>query len=306
MRQVRLTTELPDAEADALEGHFLDERYYDQLIDYDADVYRPDGQPLLKLRRGVIPLDICEAAYMVLRRVTRLSSKSDNRGAAAGVESDKTKFGPESDLRVQRIKLSGQLSNTTYAKAVVESSVIGYMDRYPRIPYCRQTAFNLKHFDLYQQALPYIRAVNAVFLQAAPDRYAAQEEMIKRTHPDFYIAGTAFTTITVNRNWQTATHKDAGDYPDGFGVMSALTAGAFGGCFLVFPKYRVAVDFRTTDVLLADVHQWHGNTPIRPEGEYERISCVFYYRRNMHLCGSAEDEIEWAKKHSGKGKLYDR
>ena len=40
---------------------------------------------------------------------------------------------------------------------------------------------------------------------------------------------------------------------------------AVGGC-LVFPKYRIAVDIRSQDVLLCDVHEYHGNSPIT--GDY--------------------------------------
>jgi len=48
---------------------------------------------------------------------------------------------------------------------------------------------------------------------------------------------------------------------------------------------------RTTDVLLVDVHEWHGNTEIIPgTDDWERISCVFYYREEMHECGSAVQE----------------
>ncbi len=47
---------------------------------------------------------------------------------------------------------------------------------------------------------------------------------------------------------------------------------------------------------MADVHEWHSNTPIIGiKGNYERISCVFYYRANMIYCGTAEEEVERAK-----------
>lgn len=50
------------------------------------------------------------------------------------------------------------------------------------------------------------------------------------------------------------------------------------------------------DVLLADVHEWHGNTPLVPtRWPYERISFVFYYRAKMLECGSAAEELERAK-----------
>lgn len=88
---------------------------------------------------------------------------------------------------------------------------------------------------------------------------------VRATHPSWLIAGTAFTAVTVNRDFRTAVHKDRGDLRAGFGVLTALRAGTFSGCHLVFPAYRVAVDLRTRGVLLCNVHEWHGNSPLVAE-----------------------------------------
>lgn len=298
---------LPEPEADALAGTLLDDRHYARLVREDATVIKPDGTPLLVFRRNALPAAACEAAYRSLRVAAR---KTDNRGIAAGsIDGDVTRkvaVGAKSKARFRPVKRDGTVSNTDYAGRAVESGVVGYFDRYERFPYCRLTAFNLERPEQFSAAMPFIRAVDAVFARECPDRYAAQRAVIGRTHPDFVIHGTAFTTITVNRNWQTAVHKDAGDYRPGFGVLSVLQAGRYTGGYLVFPRYRVAVDIRSRDVLLADVHEWHGNTPIvGPPGRFERISCVFYYRENMHRCGSAAEELERAKNRKPGQPRYD-
>lgn len=301
MRIVNLSYQMPDDEAAALAGTMLDERSYDILIEEDADVFKPNGEPLIKFRRAILDPGVCKAAYENLRDAATLSV---NRGIAAGTidvpEGDKLvgafKVGKKSKMRYKALKSNGTLSNTNYAN-LVQSGIVGYFDRNARFPYCRLTAFNLADNGArFAQAMPFITAVDRVFAEAAPDRYAAQQEIVKRTSPDFYIHGTVFTTITVNKNWQTAVHKDVGDYERGFGVMSALRAGHFTGCYLCWPAFRVAVNMQTTDVCLADVHEWHGNTPLvgRP-GRYERVSCVFYYRASMVNCGSATEELERAK-----------
>jgi hypothetical protein len=114
---------------------------------------------------------------------------------------------------------------------------------------------------------------------------------------------TPFTTITCNKSFRTAAHIDAGDLKEGFGVMCSM--GDFEGCDLVFPRYRTAVRYREGDVLLANVHQVHGNTPLlTPEGkepklgrEPERLVCVFYYREKMDQCESTiEKEHEFINK----------
>ncbi len=304
MKTIRLKTALPDEEVDALAGSYLGPSSYDLLIEEDAKVLKPDGSVLLIFRKGILPSKACHRAFPALRTAAH---KSQNRGMAAGIIDSKKeleKLGPrfvkqgcvladgvdETGKRYLPIKADGTVSNTSYAKPV-ESGIIGFFDRNARFPYCRLTAFNLEHPERFQAAMPFIRAVDRCFQENMPDRHQAQLEVVQRTSPDFVIHGTAFTTVTVNKNWRTACHQDAGDLKAGFGVMSALTAGKFKGCFLVFPKYRVAANMRTQDVLLADVHEWHGNTPlIGIEGYYERISCVLYYREKMVHCGTAEEE----------------
>jgi hypothetical protein len=312
--QLREADCLPDEEADALAGRFLDEKHYILLAGAeDLRVLKPDGSPLLVFRRQCLPAAACRAAFPALRGAAGLSF---NRGYAAGdvlSEEDARSAGngrqsflkgKVAGKRVRPLKKDGTLSNTDYAKPV-ESGIVGYFDRNPRFPYCRTTAYNLDHPDRFAAALPFFAAVNEVFRREMPDRWAAQMEKVRATARDFVISGTAFTTVTVNKNWRTAVHKDAGDLREGFGVMSALRAGHYSGCYLVFPKYRVAADMRTRDVLLADVHEWHGNTPlVGVEGAYERLSTVLYYREKMVHCGSAAEELERAANRRPGDKIH--
>lgn len=298
MRRIELAGGMPDEAVAALGGSFMGLKDFDILVSgEDATALKPDGSLLLVYRRSALPDASCRAAWLALRQA---AVKQGNRGLAAGNVTAKSRLGNRvtartTGTRIIPVRSDGTFSNTTYSREV-RSGIVGYFDRYQRIPYCRLTAFNLERPERFRAALPFIRAVDRVFAENVPDRYAAQKEVIERTSPDFYIHGTAFTTVTVNRNWQTAVHRDAGDYRPGFGVMAVLQAGEYQGGYLVFPKYRIAVDMRSGGVCMADVHEWHGNTPIvgKP-GFYERLSCVFYYRENMHRCGSAAEELEIAK-----------
>jgi hypothetical protein len=302
MQTIRLRGSLTDEAADKLAGEFIGHEHYDRLLQESADVYKPDGSPLIKFRKGVLPPELCEAAYPIIRRAAATTS---NRGMAGGkVDPTRTRQSAEqSATRYRPLKRDGTISNTTQAN-VVESGVVGFMDRATRFPYCRMTAFHMDNLGEMQRVLPLFRAVNEVFEHEAPERYAAQLAKVTATHPDFLISGTAFTTVTVNRNFRTAVHKDAGDLKEGFGVMAVLEWGKYDGGYLVFPKFRVAVDLRQGDVLLADVHEWHGNTPLNGvPGRYERVSLVHYYRQHMFKCGAASEELERAKARQ-PGKLY--
>ncbi|RJQ26107.1 hypothetical protein C4577_04195 [Candidatus Parcubacteria bacterium] len=319
MKEIWLKEEncLSDEETEKFKGTFLPEGSWNILCDSeDTKVYKPDGTVLLIYLKKVLPADICKKAWPSLREAW---SQSQNRGMAAGILPPDVKLAhgnrvkhavPEfiTGTRARPLLKDGvTVSNTNYAQQV-DSGIIGFMDRNARFPYCRQTAFTMKHVEKWKAALPFIKKIDKVFAKYAPERYAAQREIVNKTSPDFVIANTVFTTVTVNRNWQTAVHKDAGDYKPGFGVLSALCAGKFTGGYYTYPKYKVAVDLRTRDVILADVHEWHGNSPIIGiGGEYERISNVFYYRDGMYHCGRAEEELERVKKRKIRGgdPIYD-
>lgn len=291
---------LTDEQADKFGGELLGDDAYDILIKADeaADVYKPDGTPLLKYR----PLALSPAlAAQAFKGLERAAKEGTNRGMAAGEYKGDTYQGREvvrtpGNKRFRMRKHDGTVSNTMYAKPV-RSGIVGYMDRGKRFPYCRLTAFDMGNPEALPGALPLLQEIDTVFANNMPDRYAAQLAYVQKTSPDFFIHGTAFTTVTVNMNFRTAVHKDAGDLKEGFGVISVIRAGEpYDGGYLCFPKYRCAVDIDSLGVCLADVHEWHGNTPIRGKlGRYRRMSLVTYYREGMHQCGTADEELDRAR-----------
>jgi hypothetical protein len=259
--QLHLCFSLSDEDADALKGKKVNEDHFDYLLGgADWDVFKPqDGSPLLLLRSQILPADLCRDARPSLVAAARPTL---NRKTAAG-----------------------------HGDPVL-SGVMGYFPRKVREPFCRPTAFTVEEAVKWKAVQPLIRAVDAVFKDKLPDRYAAQLDMVRRTDPAWVIHGTAFTTVTVNLNVQYAVHKDKGDLPQGFGVLTVIRDRDYDGGYLVFPKYRVAVDMDTRDVLLADVHEWHANTEL---GDGDRISAVFYYMTRMIDCGTPTEEEERLK-----------
>lgn len=298
MKTIRIEPSMTEEESDELSGTKLGDDAFDVLITGDTAVHDAEtGDLILRYIPSVISNDLCRQGYAALKDAAKPTT---NRGYAGGqvtkntVGKEGTQVGPTG---YREKKKDGTVSNTHRANSV-ESGIVGYFDRNPRHPYCRQTAYTMQNPKQFMQAMPFIERVNDVFRQEAPTRYQAQLEIAERTVSDFVIPGTVFTTITVNHNWQTAVHKDAGDYEPGMGVMTCLRSGNWEGCYLCLPRWRVACDMRTGGVLLADVHQWHGNTPIEaPVAErYERLSMVFYYREYMSYCGTAEQELDRAKR----------
>jgi hypothetical protein len=141
--------------------------------------------------------------------------------------------------------------------------------------------------------------MDRVYRATLPERHAGQLAAIEATHPDWRIADTVYTTITVNRNWRTAYHRDAGDLiapGQGVSCLVALWGGEATGGNLVLPAWDLEVELRSGDMILMDSHEIHGNTPIVGiPGKYHRVSVVAYYRTAMQECGSSDDEFARAK-----------
>ena len=280
-REIYLKPELTDKEASKLAGALLNDTSYKMLIDYDADVYdEVSGNCIAKFRKNVIPANIAKTAYKNLKKA---AGSTGNRAIAS---SERGKYLQKKD---------GTISNTHRVNPV-KSGIIGYFDRTVRTPYCRQTAFNKNDFDKFKKAYGIIKFVDNKYSDLMPEHYALQREVADNTSQDFVIKDTAFTTITVNKNWQTAVHTDKGDFEKGFGNLVVLREGLYEGGYFVIPQWAVAFDMQNCDLLLCDVHQWHGNTPItKVDEKATRISLVMYYRHNMQKCGTAIEEQEFAK-----------
>ena len=256
---------LTDAEADSLNATYLDDSHYDEdgsIPHEPTDVFKENGELLLSYRPGALSDSLCAEVLPALRRAAK---ETHNRELAAD--------------------------------GTVLSGIVGYYDPYPRWPYCRLTAFTRDDADGWRDVLRLIYRMDAVYRQALPGRHAVQRKFVEVTSRDFRIEGTAFTTATVNRNQRFKAHRDKGNLKLGTVVMSVPRAVGFTGCRFCMPKYKVGVTLREGDVILFDGDEYHGNTAIVPtRDDYERISVVCYYRSAMIRCGTAEAELEKAKR----------
>jgi hypothetical protein len=230
-------------------GKRLDDRHYDPayLVGGEAlDVERPNGKLLLALRPGKVPAAARELARGALLRAARPTHK---RPVAAG-------------------------------GAELYSGTVGWLNGEP-------TSFTREDRG-WRDIQPLLWAMNRAFREACPDQYKVLRDAAGRTPEGRLIPFTAFTSAAVNRwgpehNARMAVHRDDGNLPDSFGALTVIRAGAYSGGLLVFPRYRVAVDLRPGDVLIADNQEAHGNTAIVGEGDdWCRVSVVaFFHESNL-------------------------
>ena len=184
------------------------------------------------------------------------------------------------------------ISDTTYAN-VVYSGIAGWFDRYPRIPYGRATSYTQNHYDKFKMSFPFLQSLDKGFKKLLPTRHSAQRAAADKVDPAFLVPETVFTTITVNKTFRTAAHRDAGDFTEGLSNLLVLSNnGNYSGGYLILPEVRIAINVRPGDLLLVNNHEYiHGNTPIvTHDEEAERISLVCYLREKMLELGSKEYE----------------
>jgi hypothetical protein len=328
VKEVVLEPKLTDDQIKAREGTYFSEKDADQIFDTDIDVYAkdpeaPGGKRLLaKLRKNVIPHEAVKVAW---QNFYNSASASRNRGAAAGpidLKSPYWKKRKPTEIvgHSARYYENGKVSKMRVNNNVF-SSVLGYFEETPfmKLP-CRLTSYTQKYFEQYKAGIPYIEEIDKLFKKLTPDRYKAQYKQA-HSNPAFQIADTAFSSVTMNRNFRTGLHMDAGDLRAGYGNLSVIERGKYHGGYTLFPRYKVGFNLRTGDFLAMDVHEWHCNTEMRESAEdkafnkklpeiylnskdtgtqgidkpYSRLSFVCYLREKLVDC-KAKDSNTYYKR----------
>lgn len=329
-KEIIIKQKMTDDQIKAREGTYFSEKDVDEIIDYDADVYAedpdaPGGKKLLfKLRKNVIPHDLIKLAW---KNFYKSANASRNRGAAAGPIDVKSKYWTRRKLNKKSIKgwsaqymEKGKLSKMRVNNNVF-SSVLGYFEKTPfmGLP-CRLTSYTQLYFDQYKAGTPYIEKIDELFKKLVPDRYDVQYKRAKG-NPAFQIGNTSFSSVTINRNFRTGLHMDAGDLREGFGNLSVIERGKYKGGYTIFPRYKVGIDLRTGDFVAMDVHEWHCNTELKEDTEdkkfnssipeiyrndketgtqgidklFSRVSFVCYLREKLADC-KAKDSMPYYKR----------
>lgn len=262
-----------------LKTKFLTEKHYNKLITEGTDAYDNFGNLLFRFRKNAIPFDILKSGVDAFESSIELT---ESRGSASGSSH-------------KRIRKDGSVSNITVGNKV-ESGSVGYMDSGAMVKYCRKTAFARNHFEKFKKGVPFVQFIDKKYAELCPTHYAKQKAIAEGTNKNYVIDGTSFTTVTVNKNFRTACHQDAGDFADGFGNLIVYREGNYDGGFFVMPEFGIAIDLHNTDILFADVHKWHANTEFTNcSDDWLRVSFVMYYRENMIKCSSPKDELQKTK-----------
>jgi hypothetical protein len=282
LAEIRVRTKIPQSELDNKIGRIVTTSDYNVLLTGPTRVVGPTGQPMAIYLPGAIPRTMTDEHYQVLHGIRAVT---DSRGNASGSRS----YTVIKQLRSNNVR----------------SATIGSLDksRSARNPYCRTTAWTGEHTEQFRSLYPLFGHISHLMAQYVPQRFAVQWARAEATDPAWRVAGTPFTTMTVNNTYPTGVHVDKGDLDGGFSCLAVLRRGSYKGGHFTFPEWRFAVDLQDGDLLLMDAHQYHGNTALELESkDAERISLVLYYRTAMLACGTAK--AEGAKALASKTKAF--
>jgi hypothetical protein len=278
VRVVVLEPKLTNDEIKAREGTYFTDKDADEIIDEDADVYGKDSSTgekklLARFRKHVLPNDLVKTGWEAYYQT---AAASRNRGAAAGpIKVDSNYWKKRKPVEINkwsaRYQQDGKLSKMRVNNNVF-SSVLGYFEQTPfmGLP-CRLTSYTQKYFHQYKHGIPFIQAIDAAFKRLIPDKHKKQLAAVKEK-PTYQVADTAFSSITINRNFRTALHMDDGDFREGFGNLSVIERGKYSGGATIFPRYKIGFNVRTGDFLAMDVHEWHCNTEMYESPEDKKYN----------------------------------
>ena len=170
------------------------------------------------------------------------------------------------------------------------SAIMGIIDRSGRLPYGRLTSRAESKWEDFEKNTPFYTEVNNLFRENLPEKFEVLNDRFSQVKDERYnLFGTAFTTITVNYNFQVAYHRDGNNAQNAVAALAVMESGEYSGGEFVFPELGIGFDIRGGDVLIGDnqglIHgmlpyshsnmRW-GNYGHKPSAE--SIMFVFYQR----------------------------
>jgi hypothetical protein len=319
MNYITVTKDLGKKETyDAWNGKFLDETSYDQVIkvtDEDAGIMKP----VMSLDGSDVPLAyVITNAYgddSVRNTLMSIEDVSVMRANCSGpiLEEDMLVKGLVKDVDYRlRTPNSYQLKTGTgkWGMIAYSNEIHSVMIGYKRgrftggIDSSGWVKTNKKKWEELQMISEWNEKA---FIKANKDVYDRQKAFCETyIEPEYRIGGGIFTTLSANRyhigqSGKMGAHVDSGDLNAGMTTMSCFREGEYGGAYLVFPRYGIAIDAPDNSVIIADSNEVHGVTQITGTGQ--RFTCVAYCDNRLAtkgVAGKSERKIgRFAKNESG-------
>ena len=291
----------------ALKADFYNEDHYDEIIKNSSVGYKENGDILFVFVKNVIKKEQREEYIDAIKQNAK--SKTKNRGTASGVAvvnrfpKDAVSLCKEdgSDTTNKRLvsvrykRDDGSVCGRCQSNAV-RSGCAGYFDSVASLP-CRMVGWSTKHPERHKLLENLCDDIGKAHKENEPKSY---EYQMSKSHKDYLMGNSPYSTLTLNYDFRTACHYDRGDLQNSLSTLTILEEieDNYKGCYLGLPEYKICFDIRSGDTLIFDAHEYHCNTemnvlsdklPIddltgKPYGG--RISIVAYLRNRISECPS--------------------
>lgn len=202
-------------------------------------------------------------------------------------------------LKFTRLARPGGMAN--------EARTFGYSGRMPARGYdaCRASVLAVEQPQIHAAlagAAPWLAAEVA---RLVPDAFTVLELHATEIHPDWRLAGSPWTSGTINNASALRLHRDTNNTPT-WSVMPVFRRKMAGG-HLWFPHYRVAL--ATPDahaVTFSGAKILHGVTGLTPSGAGAyRLSVPYYQIASLKAClPCAEELAAAAEQRTGRERLW--
>jgi hypothetical protein len=266
-----------EREAQAMRGTYANYSHCDFIIEEDASIFTPQGF-FARFLPHVLSSRARQLALPVMQSVTRpVTVRGDAVGRGSLMPRIITK-----GLNAGRLSRTNEIPSSVQ-KLVGFSDQLGYLDAKKGTAkrgtdYCRPTLWTRERPEDLEAMMVAVNEVDLAFKEELPHLYTPQREIVQQAR-GFHLQGTSYSTLNLNRNWQTACHVDKYDLKNGWVALFAL--GNYTGGELIVPRYKVAFNLCAGDVLYFDPHQVHGNLPFAGE----RLTGLLFVREHIAACG---------------------
>jgi hypothetical protein len=247
-----------------LEGKFPDRSHADRTIDRDTELRTPDGEITALLLCNVIPLELRDLAFKLLKTVSGFPS---NRSTAMGTKSLPRSVGLNGSLSPRRGVNKRVLDASPARQGILGWDGPGHMAKLTE-----------EHPEMLLGNERLAMLLDQLYKQHLPVPYAKQLAAVEEHASRWRLWKTSFTGVYVAKTFRTAYHGDGNLR----GAMTVITPlGDFEGGALVIPRWRLAIPYKPGDVLLFDAEELHGNLPFKGR----RLSAAFYCGGWVAKCG---------------------
>ena len=290
-------------------GEFYDISHYDTIINETSYGFNDKGETLFCLIKGAIKPENRKKYADIIRGCCK--SKTKNRGASAGPCDLRyfpkkavalcDKEGNEYTDGKDRYSLfykdaTGKVVNRCQSNQV-RSGVAGYFDAVAGLP-CRKVRWSninpLKHEALIELATE----IQDNHKKYCDSSYNYHRKKADEVPENLLFKDTIYSTMTLNYDFRTASHKDKGDLEGGLSTLTIFEdiPNNYEGFYLGLPEYKICFDVRDGDTLIFNAHEYHANTEFKVLSDKlkiddltgnnfaGRMSVVCYMRNKLYKC----------------------